>query len=190
MLDTGRQKWRTESRTRFSVAIFGLQGVNMKKQWMIFAVAAVSFSFGTIQARAQGPRGAGAGGTDAPKDPEATHSGHSLNPIKWVKKDSKKTVDPNSDRDKQLTSRLQARGLVPANADLADTCAGFKSMSECLAAIHASHNAKVNFTCLKWDMTGVQPKADVSSCGTPGSGGGELPGADPRRHPAGHGKAE
>ena len=146
----------------------------MRKQWMIFAVAAVSFSFGTIQVNAQGPRGAGAGGTDAPKDPEATHTGHSLNPIKWVKKDSKKTVDANSDRDKQLTSRLQARGLVPANADLADTCAGFKSMSECLAAIHASHNAKVNFTCLKWDMTGVQPKADVSSCGTPGSGGMRL----------------
>jgi len=146
----------------------------MKKQWMIFAVAAVSFSFGTIQVRAQGPRGAGAGGTDAPKDPEATHSGHSLNPVKWVKKDSKKTVDANSDRDKQLTSRLQARGLVPANADLADTCAGFKSMRDCLAAIHASHNAKVNFTCLKWDMTGVQPKADVSSCGTPGSGGMSL----------------
>ena len=146
----------------------------MKKQWMIFAVAAVSFSFGAIQVRAQGPRGAGAGGTDAPKDPEATHTGHSLNPVKWVKKDSKKTVDANSDRDKQLTSRLQARGLVPANADLADTCAGFKSMSGCLAAIHASHNAKVNFTCLKWDLTGVQPKADVSSCGTPGSGGMSL----------------
>ena len=146
----------------------------MRKQWMIFAVAAVSFSFGTIQVRAQGPRGAGAGGTDAPKDPEAAHTGHSLNPVKWVKKDSKKTVDANSDRDKQLTSRLQARGLVPANADLADTCAGFKSMRDCLAAIHASHNAKVNFTCLKWDMTGVQPKADVSSCGTPGSGGMSL----------------
>ncbi|HEX9222105.1 MAG TPA: hypothetical protein VF860_02120 [Candidatus Acidoferrales bacterium] len=146
----------------------------MRKQWMILAVAAVGFSFGAIQVNAQGPRGAGAGGTDAPKDPEATHSGHSLNPIKWVKKDSKKTVDANSDRDKQLTSRLQARGLVPANADLAGTCAGFKSMRDCLAAIHASHNAKVNFTCLKWDMTGVQPKADVSSCGTPGSGGMNL----------------
>src|SRR5260370_15829191 len=99
MLDTARQTWRTESRTRFSVGILELQGVNMKKQWMILAVAAVSFSFGAIQVRAQGPRGAGAGGTDAPKDPEATHTGHSLNPVNWVKKNSKKTVDPNTNRD-------------------------------------------------------------------------------------------
>ncbi len=144
---------------------------------MIFAVAAAGFSFGAVQASAQGPRGAGAGGTSAPKDLEATHTGHSLNPIKWVKKDSKKTnnqVDADSDRGKQLTSKLRAQGLIPANTGLADTCAGFKGMSECLAAIHASHNARVNFNCLKWDITGAQPKGDVSSCGTPGSGGMSL----------------
>ncbi|HYK91191.1 MAG TPA: hypothetical protein VE398_20645 [Acidobacteriota bacterium] len=154
----------------------------MKRFWMIFAVAAVSLSFGAIQIWAQGPKGAGAGGTSAPKaegteDTGATHSGHSLNPIKWVKKDSKKTnhqLDANSDRDKELTSKLQAQGLIPAHTDLADACASFKGLSDCLAAIHASHNVDVNFNCLKWDVTGEQPKGDVTSCGTPGSSGMSL----------------
>ena len=154
----------------------------MKKHWMIFAVAAMGISFGALQARAQGPKGAGAGGTSAPKaeGTEATggtHSGHSLNPIKWVKKDSKKTnnqLEANSGRDKELTSKLQAQGLLAANADLEGACANFKGLSECLAAIHASHNTGIPFNCLKWHVTGEQPKGDVKPCGTPGSGGMSL----------------
>ncbi len=153
----------------------------MKKLYMIFAVAAVSVFLGAVPASAQGPRGAGAGGTSAPKSQDTetagTHSGHSLNPIKWVKKDSKKSndqLDANSDRNKAITSKLQAQGLLPANASVADECASFKGLHDCLAAIHASHNLGINFNCLKWDMTGVQPKGDISSCGTPGSSGMSL----------------
>jgi hypothetical protein len=38
-----------------------------------------------------------------------------------------------------------------------------------VAALHASHNLKINFNCMKWDLTGVPLTADPSACAIPGS---------------------
>ena len=43
-------------------------------------------------------------------------------------------------------------------------CSAFTVLDECLAALHASHNLSLNFTCLSAAMTGVHTGADVSSC--------------------------
>jgi hypothetical protein len=119
-------------------------------------------AFGADRAAAQGPAGAGASSAAQ----ESSHSPRSLNPIKWVKKD-KKSVDSNGSRadvEKKLTPKLQAEGALPSNANATDACSAFTALNECLAALHASHNLGLNFTCLSAAMTGVHTSADVSGC--------------------------
>ena len=108
---------------------------------------------------AQGPAGVGASAA-------AQDSSHSMNPIKWVKKDSRNSADlaSRSDLEKKLTPDLQAHGLLATNASATDVCAPFKSLDGCLAVLHASHNLGVDFNCLRADVTGVHTSADVSSC--------------------------
>jgi hypothetical protein len=138
------------------------EGETMKKQWLAVAIMLVGMPFSAGRAAAQGPAGAGA--TVAAESP---HSSHSLNPIKWVKKDSKTSseqLNANSDQDKKLTAKLQGEGVLPAKADVKDTCATFKGLSDCVAALHASHNLGLDFNCLRFDLTSVQIDADMSSC--------------------------
>ena len=140
------------------------RGVNMKKQWLLVAVVALSVSLGiTVGAEcvaAQGPAGAGASGAAK----ESSHSSHSLNPIKWVKKNSKPSTDSRSDIEKKLEPKLQAQGLLAANATATDACASFTALNECVAALHASHNLGIEFNCLRAGVTGVHSNADISGC--------------------------
>lgn len=139
----------------------------MKGNFLTFSIVALGLSafltLGVEGAAAQGPAGAGA--SAAAK--ETSHSSHSLNPIKWVKKDSKKSVDSNGTRgdvEKKLTPKLQAQGVLPANSTATDACASFTALNECLAALHASHNLGLDFTCLRASMTGVHSNIDISGC--------------------------
>jgi hypothetical protein len=144
------------------------RGVNMKKQWLLVVVAALGASFGITvgagNAMAQGPAGAGA--SAAAKD-TSSHSGHSLNPIKWVKKDSKASTDSRSDVEKKLTPKLQAQGLLAADANATDACAPFTALDECLASLHASKNLGIDFNCVRADVTGVHTNVDLSGCKGP-----------------------
>jgi hypothetical protein len=138
----------------------------MKKFSMVVAIVAISFTAGASRAAAQGPAGVGA--TTAAES--SSHAPRSYNPIKWVKKDSKTgddSRDANSERNKKLTARLQASGVLAADANVADSCATFKVLSDCLAALHASHSLALDFNCVKSDMTGVQSSADMSACKGP-----------------------
>jgi hypothetical protein len=72
---------------------------------LLFGVS-ISLTGGAERAVAQGPAGAGASAA-------AQESSHSLNPIKWVKKDSKNSSDASGSRseaEKKLTPNLQAQG--------------------------------------------------------------------------------
>ena len=113
-------------------------------------------------ANAQGPAGVGA--TAAAQD--SSHSPHSLNPIKWIKKDSKDSAATPSrtDTEKKLTPALQSQGVLASNATATEACAPFSTLDGCLAALHASHNLGVNFNCLRADVTGVHTSADTSGC--------------------------
>lgn len=139
----------------------------MKRDLLKVAIVSLGLAafvtVGADRAAAQGPAGAGASSAAQ----ESSHTPHSLNPIKWVKKDSKKSVDSNGSRadvEKKLTPKLQAGGVLPANANVTDSCAAFTALNECLAALHASHNLGLNFTCMSAAMTGVHTNADVSGC--------------------------
>jgi len=145
----------------------------MKRSILVVAVLILSVSLlstvGAERAAAQGPAGAGAStAARGNSNSSDSKSGHSLNPIKWVKKDKgSKHSDSNgsrSDTEKKLTPKLQAQGVLQANANATDACAPFVALSECLAALHASHNLGLDFNCLRSSVTGVLTSADVSGC--------------------------
>jgi hypothetical protein len=126
---------------------------------LLFGVS-ISLTVGAERAAAQGPAGNGAAAA-------AQDSSRSLNPIKWVKKDSKNSTETpgsRSEAEKSLTPILQAQGLLAANATASDACAPFTALVGCLAALHASHNLGMDFNCLRADVTGVHTSADVSGC--------------------------
>src|SRR5438132_12684057 len=145
----------------------------MKRSILVVAVLILSVSlFSTVgaeRAGAQGPAGAGAStAAQGNSNASSSKSGHSLNPIKWVKKDkgSKNSTDLNgsrSDVEKKLTPKLQAQGVLPVNSNATDACASFTALNECLAALHASHNLGIEFKCLRASVTGVHT-ADLSGC--------------------------
>ena len=143
-----------------------LDEVNMKGNVLKVSLVALGLSAFLVvnaqHAAAQGPAGAGA--AEAAKS--SSISSHSLNPIKWVKKD-KKAADANGSRadiEKKLTPKLQAQGLLPASSNATEACSAFTALNECLAALHASHNLGLNFICMSAAMTGVHTNADVSAC--------------------------
>jgi len=118
----------------------------MKNRWILVSVVGVGVFFGA----------AGAAAT-------------SYNPIKWIKKGPSPTASEqlaaNKEQEKKLSLQLQA--ALPPRTSLKDACAGFKTLNDCVAAIHVSHNLTIKFNCLKWDVTGAKPAGDVKSCEAP-----------------------
>ena len=119
----------------------------MKNKWIIAGLIAALVLLGAAKAAAQ-----------------------SYNPIHWIKKGptASEQLAANGEQSKKLASQLQA--LLPPRTKLEDACTAFRQLSECVAALHVSHNLKIKFNCLKWDVTGVQPGNNVSSCSAPEGG--------------------
>jgi hypothetical protein len=139
----------------------------MKKSLFVGAVfllsVSISLTVGGERAAAQGAAGSGA--SAAAQD--ASNSSRSLNPIRWVKKDSSSSADAQgnrSDAEKKLAPSLQSQGLLPANVTVTDACAPFTELEGCLAALHASHNLVMNFYCLRANVTAVNTTVDLSGC--------------------------
>jgi hypothetical protein len=118
----------------------------MKSKWIVALIIAASAIFLAAAAAAQ-----------------------SYNPIRWIKKSptASEQLSANADQSKKLASELQA--ILPPRTKLEDACTSFKELGDCVAALHVSHNLKIKFNCLKWDLTAVQP-ASVSSCTAPEGG--------------------
>jgi hypothetical protein len=101
----------------------------------------------------------------------ASAMGQSYNPIHWAKKSPTATeqLAANSEESKKLASQLQA--LLPPRTKLEDACRSFRKLTDCVATLYASHNLKLKFNCVKWDVTGIQPTTgNVSSCSGPEGG--------------------
>ena len=100
----------------------------------------------------------------------AAAAAQSYNPIHWIKKGptASEQLAANKDQSKKLASELQA--ILPPRTKLEDACTSFKELGDCVAALHVSHNLKVKFNCLKWDVTAVQPATGYASCTAPENG--------------------
>lgn len=129
---------------------------------LLFSVS-ISLTLDAVAVSAQGPAGHGAAGAAH----DSSHSSFSPNPITWIKKDSKNSAEASgnrSDIEKKLTPSLQSEGVLAANVTATDACAPFTALEGCLAALHASHNLGVDFSCLRAEVTGVNTSADISGC--------------------------
>jgi hypothetical protein len=118
----------------------------MKNKWIVIGAVGISVLLGAAGA-----------------------AGRSYNPIKWIKKGPGPTASEqlaaNKEEEKKLTLQLQA--LLPPKTTLKDACTAFKSLEDCVAALHVSRNLKVKYNCLKWDLTAARPNGDVKSCEAP-----------------------
>jgi len=76
----------------------------------------------------------------------------------------------NDELEHRLTSQLQAHGVLGKDANLQVICADFKSLSGCISALRASRSLKIDFSCLKWDVTGEKPAPVSDSCAGPSDG--------------------
>jgi len=122
----------------------------MKTKWIITGITATLLSLIAANAAAQ-----------------------SYNPARWIKKGptASEQLAANADESKKLASELHA--ILPQKTKLEDACTAFRQLNDCVAALHVSHNLKIKFNCLKWDMTAVQPvNGNVSSCTAPDRGKG------------------
>jgi len=93
--------------------------------------------------------------------------------MKLIKHDSKSADDElaaNDELERRLTGQLKAHGVLEKDANLQDKCSAFKSLQTCLAVIRASKSMGIEFTCLKWDVTGVKPANVSDSCAGPSDG--------------------
>jgi hypothetical protein len=132
----------------------------MKRQWIVLAAVVAGIWLSPMRLAAQGPQGVGAGEAARAASP-------SMNPVNWLKKKPltpAEELDANSGENAKLTSALQKQGLLPANANLNDTCDTFKDLGDCVATLHAGHNLGLDFNCLKSKVTGVQVGGEALSC--------------------------
>lgn len=141
----------------------------MRKRWFFAALAALGMFFGAQEAAAQAASGNGQdSGSSQPAHWYSPARYKKYNPANLFKKDSRTASEQlaaNPEEDRKLTDELQS--LLPPRTHAKDVCSAFKTVEDCVAALHASHSVGVRFECLKWNMTAVKPSSGTKSCAEP-----------------------
>jgi hypothetical protein len=94
------------------------------------------------------------------------------NPVKLFKhyKSANDQLASNGQLEDNLSKQLRIQGILAEDKELQAVCSDFKDLPNCIAALRLSVSVPVEFTCLKWNVTGVKPKAAVGSCAGPAHG--------------------
>jgi len=74
----------------------------------------------------------------------------------------------------KLSKQLRLQGFLAEDRELQDVCSDFRDLPNCVAVVRLSISLPVEFTCLKWNVTGVKPKNAADSCAGP-AGGKAMP---------------
>src|SRR2546422_7379406 len=117
---------------------------------------------------AQGRSGShpgGTGGTGTPRGSSAGNSNSSTSSSTHGSNSSSNSSPGevlshnNGKLNTKLSAKLQSQGLLPAGTDLKTACNGFRTLGQCIAAIHVSQNLGGNctFAGLTSAMTGTAP---------------------------------
>ena len=95
-----------------------------------------------------------------------------INPAKLIKhyKSANDQLASDGHLEDNLSKQLRIQGVLGADRELQDVCSDFKDLPDCVAALRLSVSLPVEFTCLKWNVTGVKPKSSANSCAGPASG--------------------
>src|SRR2546430_3347668 len=111
---------------------------------------------------------------DAPAaQPEPWYSPKKYNPVKLIKHSAKSANDQlasTGDLEAKLTGQWQVQEILPQDKSLQDACSSFRELTECVASLRVSHTLQIEFSCLKWDVTGAKPKPVSDSCAGPSGG--------------------
>jgi len=89
------------------------------------------------------------------------------NPLKLLKhyKSANDQLASNGQLEDNLSKQLRIQGILAEDRELQAVCSDFKDLPNCIAALRLSVSVPVEFTCLKWNVTGVKPKAGDSCAG-------------------------
>lgn len=105
------------------------------------------------------------------------YSPSKYNPLKLIKRDPQSANDQlaaDGHLEDNLSKQLRLQGILAADRELQDVCSDFKHLVDCIAVLRLTQSLKVEFTCLKWNVTGVKPKPVADSCAGP-AGGKAMP---------------
>jgi hypothetical protein len=141
--------------------------MSMKSCSIVLSSAALCFFVVSFSALAQEAKDAPA--VQSPR----WYNPAKYNPLKLIKRGPKSANDQlasNGDLETRLTHQLQVQGILPQEKNLQDACSDFKELAECVASLRVSRTLQVDFSCLKWDVTGVKPKPVADSCAGPAGG--------------------
>lgn len=139
----------------------------MKRYSIVFSSAALCFFLGTLWCSAQDAKG------KSSQESLPWYNPKRYDPRKLMKRSPKSANDQlasNGDLEARLTHQLQVQGILPPGKDLQDACSTFKELADCVAALRVSHSLQIDFSCLKWDVTGMKPKPIADSCAGPSRG--------------------
>src|SRR5713101_3567198 len=149
------------------VALPALGEVSMRHFTFDFSSVALCFFLGSFPGSAQDTEDA------SPAQSDPRYSPKKYNPAKLFKRDSKSANDQlasNGDLEAKLTHQLQVQEILPQDKNLQDACSAFKYLDDCVASLRVSHSLRIDFSCLKWDVTGVKPKPVSDACAGPAGG--------------------
>lgn len=99
------------------------------------------------------------------------------NPMKVIKhwsKSANEELASDGHLEDKLTKQLRIQGILPAQKEMQDVCSNFRELATCIAVLRLSKTLPVEFTCLKWNVTGIKPKQAADSCAGP-AGGKAMP---------------
>ncbi len=139
----------------------------MRGYSILLSSTALCFFLGSISGSAQDTK------DTSPAQSDPWYSPKKYNPAKLFKRDPKSASDQlasNGDLEVKLTHQLQVQEILPQDKNLQEACSDFKYLDECVASLRVSHSLKIEFSCLKWDVTGVKPKPVADSCAGPAGG--------------------
>jgi hypothetical protein len=139
----------------------------MRRYSILVTLTVLCFFLGTLSGPAQ----------DAKQTPSEEslpwYNPKRYNPLKLLRRGPKSAnaqLAANGNLEARLTHQLQIQGILPQGKDLQNACSDFKELADCVASLRVSHTLQINFSCLKWDVTGVKPKPVADSCAGPASG--------------------
>ena len=139
----------------------------MRRFSIVLPLLVLCFFLGSFPGSSQDPK-------DSPaSQSEPWYSPKKYNPARLFKHDPKSANDQlasKGDLEAKLTHQLQAQEVLPKDKNLQDACSNFKELDGCVASLRLSHTLQIDFSCLKWDVTGVKPKPVADSCAGPAGG--------------------
>ena len=139
----------------------------MRRSSIVLASAALYFFLGTLSGSARDTKG------NSSQESLPWYNPKRYDPRKLIKHSPKSANDQlasDGDLEVKLTHQLQVQGFLPQDKNLQDACSAFKYLDDCVASLRVSRSLKIEFTCLKWDVTGVKPKPVADSCAGPSGG--------------------